>query len=59
MYCTAAVVVDTVHSCPSSAQKNWSIFGSFTPFLVAWSTSYGAVTRLTALISGVPALISG
>jgi len=26
MYCTVAVVVDTVHSYPSSAQKNWSIF---------------------------------
>ena len=26
MYCTVAVVVDTVHSCPSSARKNWSIW---------------------------------
>jgi len=38
MYCTVAVVVDTVHSCPSTAQKNWSIFYCFTSFLVAWST---------------------
>jgi len=29
MYCTVkAVVVDTVHSWPSSAQKNWSVFDS-------------------------------
>jgi len=32
MYCTVAVAVDTVHSCPSSAQKNWLIF-CFTSFL--------------------------
>ena len=36
--CTVAVVVDTVHSCLSSAQKNWSIFDCFTSFVVAWST---------------------
>jgi len=33
MYCTVVVVVGTVHSCPSSAQKNWSIFYCFTSFL--------------------------
>jgi len=35
MYYTVAVVVDNVHSCPSSAQTNWSIFDCFTSFLVA------------------------
>jgi len=40
MYCTVAVVVDTVHSYPSSAQKNWSIFDCLTSFLVAWSTAW-------------------
>jgi len=40
MYCTVAVVVNTVQSCPSSAQKNWSIFDCFTTILVAWSTFY-------------------
>jgi len=40
MYCTVVVVVATVHSCPSLAQKNWSIFDCFTSFLVAWSTLY-------------------
>jgi len=39
IYCAVAVAVDTVHSCPSSAQKNWSIFDCFTSVLVAWSTS--------------------
>jgi len=38
-YCTVSVVVYTVHSCPSSAQNNWSIVYCFTSFLVAWSTA--------------------
>jgi len=33
---TVAVVVDTVHSCPSAAQKDWSIFDCFASFLVVW-----------------------
>jgi len=34
MHYTVAVVVDTVHSDPSLAQKNLSIFYCFTSFLV-------------------------
>jgi len=35
IYCTVAVVVETVHSYPSSAQTKWSIFDCFTSFLAA------------------------
>jgi len=70
MYCTVADVVDTVHSCPFSAQKNWLLFIVFLHFPLLDSThqllhfmdfscaSHGAATRLTALINNVPALIN-
>jgi len=45
----------SIHSCPSSAQKNWLIFNCFTSFLRQLRASHGAAICLTALISDVPA----